>query len=78
MTLFATLKIYNKSRKPCLKPYGATPFTYQIDGLSPFMRSSLTFEMPELFLQGTTNNDRLKFSVGDTTPGFPIGIEQDN
>jgi hypothetical protein len=56
-----------------------TPFAYQSDGLSPsFMSSPLTFVMPELFLQGITNNVRLKFSVGDTTPGFPIGIEQDN
>ena len=29
-------------------------------------------------LQGTTNNVRITFSVGDTTPGFMISIEEDN
>jgi hypothetical protein len=34
--------------------------------------------IPQMFLQGMTNNIGSTFSVGDTTPRFTISIEQNN
>ena len=33
---------------------------------------------PIKIVQGMTNNIRLTFIVGDTTPGFTISVEQDD
>ena len=54
------------------------PWTIEIQIKNHLVRdnncTNVNIQSPSFFLQGTTNNIGLTFSVGDTTPRFTIGI----